>query len=295
MPELPIQERHIFLTVTAIYLVCSILAVIQLFRSGDKFRTVIISLVALGVSLESLLLVFRAVAIQAIPLTGLFESMIVLSIAFGLTFLFLSITIHHVWFSSVMVWFIFGLTVLSALVAVPASKIELLVETPWVVWHGLSMVFSATSIVFSCSMAGLFLITRRNLKNKKIARVIGKVPSIEKLESLNVIGIKASFAFLSFGLMSGVGLAVVKSAEISVSFHDWITDSKMILVIAAWLLLAAILILRHLALRGRGIAIITLVASFLIIFSILGASIFCDSEHDFSDKSVETVNTGDLQ
>ena len=68
MPGLPIQERHIFLTVSAIYLVCSILALIQLFRSGDKFRRVIISLVALGVSLESLLLVFRAVAIQAIPL-----------------------------------------------------------------------------------------------------------------------------------------------------------------------------------------------------------------------------------
>ncbi|MBW8016092.1 MAG: hypothetical protein FVQ82_07895 [Planctomycetes bacterium] len=295
MPGLPIQERYIFLTVTAIYLVCSILAFIQLFRSGDKFRTVIISLVALGVSLESLLLVFRAVAIQAIPLTGLFESMIVLSIAFGLTFLFLSVTIHQVWFSSVMVWFIFALTILSALVAVPASKIELLAKTPWVVWHGLSMVFSGTSIVFSCCMAALFLITRRNLKNKKIARVIGKVPNIEKLEKLNVIGIKASFVFLTFGLMSGIGLAVVTNPENSISFFDWVTDSKIILVIVAWFLLAAILVLRQLTLRGRGIAIITLVASFLIIFSILGTSIFCDSEHDFSDKSVETVNTEDLQ
>lgn len=295
MPELPIHERHVFLTVAAIYLVCSILAIIQLFRSKEKFRTILISLVALGVSLESLLLVFRAVAIKGIPLTGLFESMIVLSIAFGLTFLFLSITIHHVWFSSVMVWFIFGLTVLSGLVAAPASKIDLLVETPWVIWHGLSMVFSGTSIVFSCSMAGLFLITRRNLKNKKIARVIGKVPSIEKLERLNVIGIKAAFAFLSFGLMSGIGLAVVTNPDNSISLFEWATDSKVVLVIVAWFLLAAILVLRQLVLRGRGVAVITLVASFLIIFSILGASIFCDSEHDFSGSSPETVNSGGLQ
>ncbi|MCF7955799.1 MAG: cytochrome c biogenesis protein CcsA [Phycisphaerae bacterium] len=292
MTGLPIQERHVFLTVSAIYLVCSILAIIQMFRSNDKFRTILISLVALGVSLESLLLVFRAVAIKGIPLTGLFESMVVLTIAFGLTFLFLSVTIHHVWFSSVMVWFIFFLTVLSAFVASPASKIELLAETPWVVWHGLSMVLSGTAIAFSGCMAGLFLLTRRNLKLKKISRVIGKVPNIEKLASLNVIGIKASFVFLSFGLMSGIGLAIVKSAEISVSFLDWITDSKMILVVVAWLLLAFILVLRHLVLRGRGVAIITLVACFLIIFSIIGASVFCGSEHDFSDKSAETVNTG---
>jgi len=295
MLQLPVVERNIFIAVAAIYLVCSILAVIQLIRSAGKYRVMLISLVAFAVSLEFVILVFRAVNIQAIPLTGLFESMIVLSIAFGLIFLFLSATIHHVWFSSVMVWFIFFLTVLSALVASPASKVDLLAETPWVVWHSLSMVLSGTAIAFSGCMAGLFLLTRRNLKLKKISRVIGKVPNIEKLERLNVIGIKASFAFLSFGLMSGIGLAVVKRAEISVSFYDWITDSKMVLIIAAWLLLAVILVLRHLVLRGRGIAIITLAACFLIIFSIIGSSVFCSSEHDFSGNSQETVNAGGLQ
>jgi ABC-type uncharacterized transport system permease subunit len=291
MPELPIQERHIFLTVSVIYLICSIIAIIQLFRTDDKYRIALVSLVALGVSLESLLLVFRAVAIKAVPLTGLFESMIVLTIAFSLTFLFLSITIRHVWFTSVMVWFIFGLTLLSGLVAVPASKIELLAETPWVMWHGLSMIFSATSIAFSCCMAGLFLVTRRNLKNKKIARVIGKVPNIEKLERLNVIGIKASFTFLTFGLMSGIGLAVVTNPENSISLLDWATDSKIVLVIVAWFLLAVILVLRHIVLRGRGVAIITLIASFVIIFSILGASIFCESEHDFSQSNESEVKS----
>ncbi|MBW8035873.1 MAG: hypothetical protein FVQ79_09640 [Planctomycetes bacterium] len=295
MLQLPVVERNIFIFVMAIYLACSILAFIQLFRSSDKYRTMLISLIALAVSLESLILVFRAVAIKSIPLTGLFESMIVLSIAFGLTFLFLSITIRYVWFSSIMVWFIFGLIVLSAFVAAPASKIELLVETPWVVWHGLSMVFSGAAIVFSGSIATLFLLTRRNLKRKKIRRVIGKVPNIEKLESLNIIGIKAAFVFLSFGLMSGIGLAVVKSAEIPISFNDWITDSKIILVVVAWVLLAVVLVLRPLFLRGRGVAIITLLVCFLIIFSIIGATVFCGTEHDFSGSPTETVNSEGLQ
>jgi ABC-type uncharacterized transport system permease subunit len=295
MLQLPIVERNIFIAVAAIYLLCSVLAVIQLFRSSDKYRAMLVSMVAFAVSLESVILVFRAVHIQTIPLTGLFESMIVLSIAFGLTFLFLSVTIRHIWFSSVMVWFIFLLIVLSALVASPASKVELLAETPWVIWHGLSMVLSGTAIAFSASIAALFLLTRRNLKLKKISRVIGKVPNIEKLARLNVIGIKAAFVFLSFGLMSGIGLAFVKSAEISISFKEWATDSKIILVIVAWFLLLFVLALRHFFLRARGVAIITLISCFLIIFSIIGASVFCGSEHDFSDKPVETVNTGGLQ
>jgi len=294
MFQLPAVERNVFIAVMAIYIACSIIALIQLFHLSDKYRAILISLVALAVSLQSLILVFRAVAIKTIPLTGLFESMIVLSIAFGLIFLFLSITIHHIWFSSVTVWFIFAVVLLSAFVASPPSKIELLADTPWILWHGVSMALSGAAIAFSGSVAVIFLLTRRNLKRKKISRVIGKVPNIEKLESLNIIGIQAAFVFLSFGLMSGIGLAIVKSAEISISFHDWITDSKLILVIVAWVMLAVVLVLRRLFLRGRGVAIVTLVVSFLLIFSIIGATVLCGSEHDFSGKYTQTLNSGEL-
>ena len=292
MLELPVLERNIFIAVLAIYLVCSILAVLQLVRSAGWVRAAIISLVAAGVGLSGVIVGLRAAKIQTIPLMGLFDSMNVLSIAFGITFIFLCLKIHHVWFSSVMVWFIFVLTVLSALVAVPASKNELLAETPWFVWHGLSMVLSGAAIAFSASVAGLFLLARRNLKNKRIARVIGKVPNIEKLERLNIVGIYAAFLFLTSGLFSGIGLAVVKSDEMSMSFFDWVTDSKIILVIAAWLLLAFILGLRRFMLRGRGVAVITLIACFLIIFSFIGVSVFCDSEHDFSDGDFRVVKSG---
>ena len=290
MLQLPVVERNIFLVAAAVYLACSILAFIQLFRSGDRYRVMLISLVGFAVVLGFSILVLRAAAIRSIPLTSLFESMIVISIVFSLTLLFLSITVRHVWFLSIMVWFIFGLVVLSAFVASPASEIQVPAKTPWVVLHGLSMAFSGAAIAFSGSMAVLFLLTRRNLKRKKIGRVIGKVPNIEKLEALNVIGIKTVFVFLSFGLMSGVGLAIVTSPEISLSFHDWITDSKVILVIAAWVLLAVVVMLRQLLFRGRGVAVMTLIACFLIIFSIIGTTLFCSSEHDFSGRRFDGVN-----
>jgi ABC-type uncharacterized transport system permease subunit len=296
MLQLPTGERHVFITVLVIYFISSILAVRQLHRSDDKCRRMLISLVALAVSLQSLILVFRSVAIQAIPLTSLFESMIVLSIAFGLTFLFLSIVIRQIWFSSVMIWFIFGLVLLSAFAASPASQLQSFAKTPWVVLHGLSMSLSGAAIAFSGALAALFLITRRNLKSKKIFRIIGKMPNIEKLELFNVIGIKVAFVLLTFGWISGAGMAIIRSADISLSFHDWITDSKIILVMVAWLLLGAILGLRHiLELRGRIVAQMTLVACFLIIFAIIGSEIFCGTGHEFSDKPVEKTNSGSRQ
>ncbi|MCK5175230.1 MAG: hypothetical protein KAR47_17685, partial [Planctomycetes bacterium] len=119
MFELPPIEKILFLSVLAVFALGSIVGFLQLSRGRDRSRRTLILLIALGICLESLLLVFRALAVGAIPLTGLFESMVVLTAVLGLTYLFLSIVIKQVWFGSVMAWIMFGMTALSAVVAKP--------------------------------------------------------------------------------------------------------------------------------------------------------------------------------
>ena len=122
--QLPLNEKSVFIVVLLVLLVSSVLAIRQLRKSGEKYRRMLISLAAFAVTLQSVILVLRAVAIKAVPLTGLFESMLVLSIAVGLTFLFLSAIIRQVWFSSIMIWFLSGLAFLSAFVAMPAANLH---------------------------------------------------------------------------------------------------------------------------------------------------------------------------
>lgn len=293
MLELPIVEKCIFYSVLIVYLLAGLVGFLQL-SGANKYRRILISLIAFGVSLESVILVFRAVAIKSIPLTGLFESMIVLTIVFGLTFLFLSIAIKQVWFTSVMSWIIFVMTILSAFVAKPANQLHDMVRTPWVIAHGLSMALSGAMVSFATAMAILFLLSRQRLKNKEITKVIGKIPNIEKLEHLNLLGLKACFVFMTFGLVSGIGMAVIKSDALEISAHDWLTDSKIIIITVAWILVGMILTFRKaLALRGKSIAQMTMLSFFLILFAIIGASIFCGSAHDFGSK--ETPKTIELR
>ena len=290
MLELPIVEKSIFYSVLIVYLFAALVGFLQL-NGADKYRRILISLIAFGVSLESVILVFRAAAIKAIPLTGLFESMIVLTIVFGLTYLFLSIMIKQVWFSSVMSWIIFVMAILSAAVARPASQLQDIARTPWVIVHGLSMALSGAMISFATAMAILFLLCRQRLKNKQVMKVVGKIPNIEKLEHMNLFGLKACFVFMTFGLVSGIGMAVLKSDTLQMSIYDWLTDSKIIIIAAAWILVGMILTFRHtLALKGKSIAQITMLAFFLILFAIIGASVFCGSAHDFgSNETPETI------
>jgi ABC-type uncharacterized transport system permease subunit len=241
------------------------------------------------VTLEAVMLIFRAVAIKAVPLTGLFESMIVLTIVFGLIYLFVSIAIQQVWFGSVMVWVIFGLIILAVIVAEPASEAHAAAATPWAIAHGIAMILSGAAAMLATASAVLYLLGRRKLKQKKVLQVIGRVPNIEKLERMNLFGLKACFVLMTFGLAGGIGLAAT-SASLNMTAFDWLTDPKIVLIALAWLLLGSILALwRTVKLREKTIAYATLVAFALILFAIVGTSVFCGTEHDFGLSDAKTT------
>jgi len=273
----------------ALFLAAAILGILQLPAGGEKLKRFLLPLVSLAVTLEAVMLIFRAVAIKAVPLTGLFESMIVLTIVFGLIYLFISIAIQQVWFGSVMVWVIFTLVILAAIVAEPASQAQAAAATPWAIAHGIAMILSGAAAMLATASAVLYLLGGRKLKQKKVLQVIGRVPNIEKLERMNLFGLKSCFVLMTFGLAGGVGLAAT-SASLNMTALDWLTDPKIVLIALAWLLLGSILALwRTVKLREKTIAYVTLVAFALILFAVVGTSVFCGTEHDFGLSDVNTT------
>jgi ABC-type uncharacterized transport system permease subunit len=282
MFELPVPEMVIFAIVVAIYLAAAIVGILQLLAGGEKCRRFLLPLISLAVTLEAVLLIFRAVELKAVPLTGLFESMIVLTIVFGLVFLFLSIAIEQVWFGSVMVWVIFALIVMTSVVARPASEPYKIAATPWAITHGIAMVLGGVSITFAAANAFVYLLGKRRLKQKKVMQVFGRIPNIEKLERMTVFGIRAGFVLITIGLISGAGLIWLLGTGIT----KWLTDGKVTPIVGAWVLLAVMLIFnRQLLLKGKIRAYITIVVFILILFAILGATLLGTTQHDFTGIS----------
>jgi len=287
MLQLPLNERLVLYAVLAVYLIAGAVAVRQLSTQGRRYHRILISLIALGVCLQSLLLIFRAVELQAFPLTGLFESMVFLGITFGLGYLFLSIIMPHVWFASTMTWIMLLIAVLGAKVAEPASEVHHAARTPWAIAHGLAMILSAAAIAFSAASAWMYLLASKRLKNKELGKVLGRMPNIEKLGRMNVCGIEAGFILLGFGLFTGFGMAAIQIRAGQTTLAHWLIDPKIVLITVAWLLLAAILILRPLVrLRDKTVAWLTVLTFFLIIFATVGVTIFCGTRHVFSQTAV---------
>ena len=289
MFDLPLPEMAVFILVVVICFAAAVVGVIQLLTQGEKLRRSLLVLVSLAVTLEAVILIFRAIAIKAVPLTGLFESMIVLTIVFGLIYLFLSIAIHKVWFASVMVWVMLLLVLMAGIVAEPASQAHAAASTPWAIAHAIAMILGGASAMLATASAVLYLFAERKLKQKNLLHVLGKVPNIEKLEHMNLLGLKSCFVLMTFGLASGIGLAAT-SASLNMTAIDLLTDSKIILITIVWLLLGTIMVLlKTVKLKKKTIAHVTLVAFALILFAVVGTSVFCGTGHDFAASDVEAA------
>ncbi|MCF7972573.1 MAG: cytochrome c biogenesis protein [Phycisphaerae bacterium] len=283
MIHLPAKEMVVFLAGACLYAGAAVMAAVQLRSRKETVTRWIVGLVCGAVCLDCAVLVSRAVSIQAVPLTGLFESMLVLTIVLGLLYVLMSFGMTQVWFSAVMIWPMLGLTGLAALVAQPATVPAKMAVTPWMVFHAVSMLLGSSAMIFSTAAASLYLLSDYMLKRKQVMSVLGRVPNIEWLRHANKRGLITCLVGMTMGLVSGIGLAVVASASMGMGWIDWVKDPKIVLIAATWCLLIIILSWHTFAgLSDKSMAYATVVMLFLVIFAVVGVTLFCGTQHVFT-------------
>lgn len=283
MLELPTIELVIFVSVIMLYLAAALVAVYQIRIGAKKNQTILTHFFALAVVGEAVILIFRALAIKVFPLTGLFESMIVLTLVLGLLYLVLGIVIQQVWFGSVMSWLILLMIVLTAFVAHPAAKPQEIASEPWALVHGLAMILGAAMILLAVVTAYVYLLGSRRLKKKQIAKVLGIIPNIQKLERINYSALKMAFIFFSIGLITGIVGITMKAESFGTNPVSWLIDSKIISIIMVWITLAIIIISHRLKfIKGKRIAYATIIMFIWILFAFVGVNLLCNTKHSFS-------------
>ena len=279
MFDLSMPEVIVLLLVVAGHAAAGVVAALQLVTSGRRYGTLFLALVLATVVLDAAMLGLRALSIGAVPLTGLFESLLVLALVIGVLYLLLRPAVDQVWFGSVMVWVILGMILTAALVAKPASKPEAVAATPWALAHATAMILASASIMFAAASSALYLLGSRRLKQKKIVLVLGRIPNMETLARMNRAGVRMGFVLLALGVVSGLCLAFLHGPGIA----QWLMDVKVICIVCAWGLLGAILILdRFHLLKGKTRAYATLVVFGLILVAIVGVTVAGATQHRFS-------------
>ncbi len=242
MWQLPIEELVIFLLAIGFGLAAAIMGVLQLRTQGHTFKPHLTHLISGTILFLAVFLVFRAATLHKIPLTSLFESMIVLTLVFGLTYVLFGLFIQQVWFGSVMSWIILFLLFITALIAQPAGQVQEIKTLPWTIAHSLAMNLGGAMILFAAAVTYIDLLGQRRLKQKKFAKVFGMVPNLQKLQKIHLFALRASFILLGLGVFSGIGMVALPAVRSQVPLREWILDPRIISVGGVWLLVALTLL-----------------------------------------------------
>ena len=130
---------------------------------------------------------------------------------------------------------------------------------PWFNLHALAMILGSVCFALGCAGAGMYLLAARRLRNKQIARVFGRLPSLETSEKLSWYGVSAGFAMLTFGILSGLCQVYRDKDPLA-----WVLDPKVLFAFGAWLGYLIVLLARLTPRwRGRRAALLS-VAGFVL-------------------------------
>ena len=129
--------------------------------------------------------------------------------------------------------------------------------------HVAAIYLSYIMFLVAAIAAVLYLIQDSNIKHKHLGLVFNGLPDLSLLDQLTYKSISLGFPMLTLGIVSG--LLWAKTVEGTY----WDLNIKQVSALVIWLLYAVILHVRLSAkIRGRKVAVLTILVFFVIIFAI---------------------------
>ena len=145
-----------------------------------------------------------------------------------------------------------------------------------VIIHILCALLSYAAFLVAFISGLLFLVQERQVKRKTLGVLFHRLPSLAALDRINFRSIGFGFALFSAGLLFGlIEMRVVVG-------RWWVGDSKLYLAAVAWCAYLLLWMLRlRSTLRGRRVAILSILGFSLILFTMLETGYLVRSAHPY--------------
>ena len=133
--------------------------------------------------------------------------------------------------------------------------------------HSITIHLGYLAFFVASAASVLYLIQDNALKNKRTGVIFSRLPSLPFMDKLNYRSISLGFPMLTVSVVCG--LIWAKNVH---GIYWWGYNSRQFYSLILWLVYALILHVRLSArLRGRKVALLSIAAFFVIIFTLFGA------------------------
>lgn len=123
--------------------------------------------------------------------------------------------------------------------------------------HVVAFVLAGVCLVVAGVAGGSYLALHRRLKHPGAMLAVGRYPSLETLERLNIRAATVGFPLLTIGLWLGM-LQIWNQPDRAA----WLMDAKVVCAVIVWLIYALLLHLQHLpTFRGTRVAWLSMLST----------------------------------
>ncbi len=142
--------------------------------------------------------------------------------------------------------------------------------------HVVCSLLSYAAFLLACISGALFLVQERQLKHKHMGLLFHRLPALDTLDRMNFLAVGIGFGLLSLGVACGLlGTRLLRG-------QWWLGDSKEYVTLIVWLSYCALWLIRlRSTLRGRRMALLSVMGFSLVLFTFLGASYLLPSGHPY--------------
>ncbi len=175
-----------------------------------------------------------------------------------------------------LVALIFLFQLLSSLLDRSDPPVLDLFQSPLFVIHICLALLGYAAFVIAGAYGFLFLRLYRELKSGRFRLFYGRLPPLEVLDRMTSGALMVGFIALTGAVACGLGWAM------KIGYQGWLTDTKILLTIATWLLYGAALLLRRLRhWQGRQTAWVSLAGLAAILVSMITSNFLAQGLHNF--------------
>ncbi len=224
-------------------------------------------------------LAYRSLGRDVIPLSTGFDSLLVVAWVLAVAYLFLQ------WHYPTVGLGVFVLPVVLGLIGFAwflGEDNRRTLEGWTQVWgpaHGAVLAAGALAVAAAFLAGLMYLVQAARLKAKHLAADGMDLPSLELLDRVNRTALAFAFLLLTLGLGVGFLLAAGELRRGNAAIR-W-SDPKIVSAVTLWVMLGVlVLVRREPRLRGRRLAILTIVAFALLLFTIVGVHLLFSSWHE---------------
>ena len=217
------------------------------------------------------------IAVNPLPLQTAFGSLVLLAWVLAVFYLYGSLHHRRVAWGLFVLPLVLGLVLLARLFHGEAAPLTGAVTWEffalegkhfWPAVHGVLLLLAAIGVCVATVASVMYLVQVHRLRVKAPPGRGVKLLSLERLETMNRRALLVAFPLLTVGLLLGLVMLARSGERVG-------GDVKILSVLGLWLVFAILLYLRYrVHARGRQVALLTIVAFGLMLFSLIAVHPF---------------------